>query len=95
MSVNCKEGTYRTTPELAMAAFDKLPPVARKAFANAVANYAPQPWLTRYRRGEFKTGDEIAVWVRLYDLPQLEQWEEQRQLAIGAYKGNAPEKPTR
>jgi hypothetical protein len=34
-----------------MRAFDKLPPVVRRALANAVFDWAAQPFLTDLRRG--------------------------------------------
>lgn len=45
-------GSYRTTREKMMKAFDKLPPECREALANAIGNYVPQPYLTMLRRGE-------------------------------------------
>ena len=78
-----------------MAAFDKLPPAARKALANAIENWAAQPLLTRYRRRVFKTGSEIAAVVLHADQKLLKRWEWQRRRAVGAYKGNAPETPAR
>jgi hypothetical protein len=92
MNGNSKGG-YRTTAEAMMKAYDKLPAAARRALADAVGNWAPQPYLTRYRRGAFKTGSEIAWDVRCADIELLNKFEEQRRLAVGAYKGNAPEKP--
>jgi alpha-ketoglutarate-dependent taurine dioxygenase len=44
-------GTYRTTFQNAMKAFDKLPTSIRDALANAHHNYAVQPFLTQWRRG--------------------------------------------
>jgi hypothetical protein len=87
------QGNYRTTAKAMMKAFDKLPPAARKALANAVGNWAPQPYLTLYRRGLLKTGNQIATDVRRVDLELLRKYEQQRRFAIGPYEGNAPEKP--
>jgi hypothetical protein len=44
-------GSYRTTRELKMAAFDKLPADLRRALANAAFDYVPQPLVTDLRRG--------------------------------------------
>ena len=46
MSSNSR-GSYRTTRQNAMKAFDKLPPKARAALANAAFNWAAQPVLTK------------------------------------------------
>jgi len=92
MSSNSKGGNYYTTAELTMAAYDKLPPAARRALANAMGNWAPQPYLTRYKRGVIKTGQAIASWVQYADRELLKKYERQRRLAIGPYKGNVPEK---
>ena len=51
MSSFNSKGNYKTTPELMMKAFDKLPPEVRNALANAKENYVPQVFLTKYRRG--------------------------------------------
>ena len=66
-------GAYYTTPENAMKAFDKLPPSARKALAEAAFNYAPQPIVTRWRRGQhgYRTGPEIADAVARWDRKRL------------------------
>ena len=50
MSSNSK-GSYRTTTDLMMRAFDKLPAEVRQALAAADHNYVAQPLLTRARRG--------------------------------------------
>jgi hypothetical protein len=56
-------GSYRTTPRLGMAAFDKLPPSAREALHYAAFNWATQPVLTRHKRGVkgYRTGRDIAA----------------------------------
>lgn len=66
-------GSYRTTPKLMMAAFDKLPPTARQAIANAAFSWAPQPVLTRWRRGVpgYHTGKAIATKVQEWDRKQI------------------------
>ena len=50
-----------------MAAYDKLPPSARQAFQDAVADWAVQPFLTKWRNGVYKTGKDIAKRVQKID----------------------------
>ena len=45
------KGNYRTTREKDLRAYEKLPPTLRQALRDAAFNYAPQPILTRWRRG--------------------------------------------
>jgi hypothetical protein len=61
--MNNSKGSYYTTAKLSMAAFDKLPPGARRALADSAFNWAPRPFLTRWRRGErlYRTGEGIAL----------------------------------
>jgi len=95
---NGDRGNYRSSLENYMRAFDKLPPAARRALADAVVgNWATQPLLTRYRRGDaaYSTGDEIASTIRRWDQRELAERERQRALAIGPYKGNAPDNPVK
>ena len=54
---NHLDGTYRTTREGMMAAYDQLPPQARVTLANAIDNWVPQPVLACYHR----TRDIIAT----------------------------------
>jgi hypothetical protein len=44
-------GSYYSTPENHMRAYDKLPSTVRQALASADFDYATQPILTRWRRG--------------------------------------------
>lgn len=44
-------GSYRTTRELAMRAYDALPREVRDALKEAVADFVPQPLVTDMRRG--------------------------------------------
>jgi len=62
-------GSYYTTPTLSMKAYDKLPPAARKALADAAFCWAVQPILTRWNKGRpgFKTGHDIARKVAEWD----------------------------
>lgn len=68
-------GSYRSTRENSMAAFDKLPPTARAALANAAINWAPQPFRTRWMRGlkGYRTGPEIAETVVRIDTAQIKK----------------------
>ena len=76
-----------------MKAFDKLPPTARAALANAVENWVPQPILTWHRRGRkgYVTGADIAKSVEGWNVKELAKREEQRAKAIGPYRGNVPD----
>jgi len=87
------EGSYRTTTKAMMAAYDKLPPAARRAFANALDNWVPQPLLTAYRRGRagYQTGGEIAKVLANWEEKERAKREQKRRYATGAYKGNAPD----
>lgn len=60
-------GSYRSTTVNSVAAFDKLPPSARHALANANFDWAPQPLVTLWRNGRFKTGPELAAFIRRFD----------------------------
>lgn len=66
-------GSYRSTIENSMAAYDKLPPSARKALQDAVFCWAPQPIVTYWRNGRkgFKTGADIAKSVAKWDRDAL------------------------
>lgn len=88
---NVISGNYRTTAERDMRAFDKLPPSARRALANAIEQWAAPPiltWHNRQRRG-FETGPEIAATIAKWDREELATRESQRRNATGPYKGNA------
>ena len=84
---------YRTTIANAMNAFDKLPSEARVALANAAGNWVPQPFLTKYRRGEFDAAG-LAKWIGILNDVELAEREHQRARAIGVYKGNKPDAGT-
>jgi hypothetical protein len=84
-------GNYRTTKRAMMAAYDKLPPEARGALAQAVENWVPQPLLTEYRRTH--DADDLVVMIRLWDMAELRQRAAHRRKARGPYRGNAPEIP--
>jgi hypothetical protein len=62
-------GSYRSTVVNFMAAYDKLPPTARAALANAAWCWAAQPLLTGWRNGYpgLRTGAEIAAKIACLD----------------------------
>ena len=68
MACNSK-GSYRTTAKLTMAAYDKLPPSARKSLLDAVFCWATQPILTRWRNGMpgYGSGKDVAKTIRAMD----------------------------
>lgn len=81
---------YLTTSRLLMRAYDRLPPLTRQALANAVDNWAPQPILTRIRRGRY-TDQTAAAMVTRWDAAERAVREKQRRGARGPYAGNAPD----
>jgi hypothetical protein len=58
-----------------MAAYDKLPPTARKALQEAAFSWAVQPIRTRHNRGKkgFRTGAEIAATVARWDTQKIKK----------------------
>lgn len=62
-------GNHYSTAQNLMKAFDKLPPDARRALANAAFDWAPQPILRMWRNGakDYKTGPQIASAVAQWD----------------------------
>jgi Family of unknown function (DUF6525) len=48
--VSNDRGSYPTTLAAVMRAYDKLPPVVRRALADAIFDWVPQPFLTDLRR---------------------------------------------
>ncbi len=89
---NTRDGNYLTTPENMMRAFDKPPPTARRALANALEDWVPKPLLTRHRQGRrgYATGADIAATVARWDAQEAEKRDQDRLRAVGAYKGNVP-----
>jgi hypothetical protein len=59
-------GTYWTTLEAMMRAFDELPPSVRRALANAVFDWATPPLLREYHDGKSprKIIKDLARWER-------------------------------
>jgi hypothetical protein len=53
--------------------FDKLPPTARKALANAAFDWSAGATLNRWKRGQrgYKTGAEVAARVAEWDAKQI------------------------
>jgi Family of unknown function (DUF6525) len=90
---NSVTGSYYTTPQRSMAAFDKLPKSPREALADAVENWAPQTILTAHNRQKrgFETGTEIAATIARWNREELAKCKDQRRRAIGPYKGNVPD----
>ena len=85
--INTRAGTYRTTRRAMMSAFDELPLAARRALADAVENWAPQPLLDRYGRGARAVS--LRSLVRAWDQREVSKRADQRARSIGPYKGNA------
>lgn len=58
-----------------MAAYDKLPPTARRALQDAAFDWATQPILTRHRRGRrgYLTGKDIAKTIARRDADAIEK----------------------
>jgi Family of unknown function (DUF6525) len=77
-------GSYRTTTAASMKAYDALPPTARRALSNAAFQWAPQPFLTAWRKGQFRTGEAIAQWVQEIDVSEV---------GVEAYKTYGPFHP--
>jgi Family of unknown function (DUF6525) len=48
--VSNDRGSYPTTRAAVMRAYDKLPPAVRRALADAVFDWVPQPFLKHFRR---------------------------------------------
>ena len=74
------KGSYSTTKERTMAAYDKLPATARKALQDALVDWASQPIYSRWRDGRkgYKTGADIAARVAEWDRQQLAKWNKRR-----------------
>lgn len=64
-------GSYRTTTENMMLAFDKLPSELRQALANSHVNWVPQPVLSLYLK---KRGDGGATDAKKHCLKLIERW---------------------
>jgi hypothetical protein len=66
-------GSYYSTTQNTMRAYDKLPPAARKALADAAFNWAPQPIVTKWNRGcaGYKTGPDIARKISEWDADRI------------------------
>jgi Family of unknown function (DUF6525) len=68
--VSNDRGSYRTTLAAVMRAYDELPPIVRRALANAVFAWVPQPFLTDLRRNE-ATPEEIVEEIAELDRKEL------------------------
>lgn len=60
------KGSYHTTPENNLAAFDRLPRSVRAALANADFSWAAAPIRTSFERGRM-TAAEIVKAIRKWD----------------------------
>jgi hypothetical protein len=67
------KGSYSSTKENSFAAYEKLPPSARKALQEAAFDWAPQPIKTYWTKGRkgFKTGKDIAARVAEWDAKHI------------------------
>lgn len=73
-----------TDREHMMAAYDKLPPLARKALQDAIADWVPQPLLTGFRRG--RTEQQLAAIIEEWDEREREKyWKAMR---LGLFAGH-------
>jgi len=70
-------GSYYSTPENAMRAFDKLPRTVRNALANAIFDWASQPFLTQWRRGT--SPKKLVALIREWDREACAKRERKRQ----------------
>lgn len=64
-------GTYQTTREASMRAYDKLPPMVREAVANAAFDWAPQPIVTLLRKGH--SPERIVAAVAAWDEKEIKK----------------------
>ena len=76
------KGSYRTTRENMMKAFDKLPREVRMALCEAPENWVPQPLLTKIRRG--RRADDVAFMVRTWSRNFIEKSNRKRGIDIPA-----------
>jgi hypothetical protein len=84
---NSATGSYQTTDQAVMRAFDSLPAAAREALRNSIENWVPQPLAARWRKGQ-STPTELVSFVVNWDKKEMAAREDQRRRAIGPYKGN-------
>src|SRR5690349_21081888 len=89
MTTNSR-GSYRTTKQNMMRAFDKLPAEVREALANAPENWVAQPFLTALRRGQFDA-PSLVRWIETLSRVELNRREDYRRRAVRAYRGNMPD----
>ena len=89
MSGNVHGGNYRSSLANRMRAFDKLPPEVRAALANAVDSWAPQPMLTKLRRG--MGASSVVSLIQTWDRLEIAERERDRAAARGVYSGNRPD----
>ena len=68
-------GSYYSTKENKYAAYDALPPSAKRALQDAAFDWAVQPIKTRWTKGlkGYKTGKDIAATISVWDKQQIEK----------------------
>jgi hypothetical protein len=73
-------GTYRSTLEKLMRAYDELPPTVRRALANAIFDWAAPPLLRDYLDGKSarKIIKDLARWEQ--EELELEEFKREREL---------------
>ena len=79
------EGSYATTPQATMAAFDRLPKVVREALAASAENLVAEPFLERWQRGEPAT--YVARWIADFSDRIVLAYQEDRAAGVGPYQG--------
>lgn len=89
------KGSYRTTWERAMAAYDALPREVRVVLANSIGNWVAQPLLTKLRRKGYSTKDAVNV-VTYWNMTSAAQYRRLIvRLAAGAVWQRPREQPSR
>lgn len=88
---NTRGGNYTTTDAATMKAYDRLPRSVRVALQDAVENWVPQPVRTMFeKRG--MSAENCVKTIKKWDADERVTREHQRAKAIGAYKGNVPDR---
>ena len=87
---NSATGSYATTPEHSMRAFDQLPATVRAALRDSLEDWVPQPVLTRWNRGNVAPKDLVAS-IQKWDRDELNKRTYQAARGLGPYKGKKPD----
>ena len=82
-------GSYQTTEQAMMKAYDKLPMLVRMALANCCENYVPQPLLTMLRRGRSEL-DVIRIVQDWNEQGKAEHWYKMDRLLRNGMDYNVP-----